>query len=254
MEAISMKLTRRLYSIQVMLALAIPFIGLFPIYLILCQKEKWHIHAYKLNRLWAKIFFFLGGIPVEVEYRGKLDKNQQYIFCPNHSSFLDIPTIELNRHPFAFVGKSSIEKVPVFGYMYRKLHITVDRNNLKSRYESVLKSREAIDMGKSLVFFPEGGILTTSPPKMTRFKDGPFRVAIEKTIPLVPVTIPYNWIILPDNGKFLLNKKHKKVKIIFHEPIVTNGLTIDNLEYLKKKTFDTIDSELKKQQTYEDQR
>ncbi len=249
-----MKLTRRLYSIQVMLAFAVPFVGFFPIYFILCQNEKWHIHAYKLNRLWAKIFFSLGGIPVEVEYRKKLDKNRQYIFCPNHSSFLDIPTIGLTRHPFAFVGKSSIEKVPVFGYLYRKLHITVDRNSLKSRYETVLKSREAIDKGKSLVIFPEGGILNPSPPKMVQFKDGPFRVAIEKKVPLVPVTIPYNWIILPDNGKFLLNKKHKKVKIIFHEPIETSGMTIDDLESLKEKTFNIIDSELKKQKAYEDQR
>jgi len=79
---------------------------------------------------------------------------------------------------------------------------------------------------------------------MARFKDGPFRIAIEKQIPVVPVTIPYNWIILPDDGKFLLNKRERKVKIIFHEPIETKGLKMSDMEDLKQKTFEIIDSEL----------
>ena len=78
---------------------------------------------------------------------------------------------------------------------------------------------EAIDEGKNLVIFPEGGIITLKDPVMAKFKDGAFRVAIEKQIAIVPVTIPFNWIILPPD-EFLL--RWHPLKVIFHEPIEHN--------------------------------
>jgi 1-acyl-sn-glycerol-3-phosphate acyltransferase len=136
-----------------------------------------------------------------------------------------------------------MEKIPVFGFMYGKLHITVDRSSLKSKFETVKRSLAAIDEGKSLVIFPEGGIVNETEPVMARFKDGAFRVAIEKQIPIVPVTIPYNWIILPGN-EFLL-RWHPLV-IVFHEPIPTVGLTIDDIGSLKQNVRSVIEQELKK--------
>lgn len=106
-----------------------------------------------------------------------------------------------------------------------------------------MRSMEAIDEGKSLVIFPEGGIVTQKDPVMGRFKQGPFRVAIEKQIPIVPVTIPYNWIILPPE-EFLLY--WHPLRIIFHEPISTVGLTMEDIDTLKEKVFAIIDAELKK--------
>jgi 1-acyl-sn-glycerol-3-phosphate acyltransferase len=131
--------------------------------------------------------------------------------------------------------------IPLFGFMYRKLHITVDRSSLKSKLNTIKRSLRAIDEGKSLVIFPEGGIITEKDPVMSRFKEGAFRVAIEKQIPLVPVTIPYNWIILPPD-EFLL--RWHPLAIVFHEPIPTKGLTLDDIDGLKQKVFDTIQTEL----------
>lgn len=196
-----------------------------------------------INRWWARLLFFFVFLPFQIEYRSRLDRKAQYIFCPNHFSYLDIPTLGLNDLNTIFVGKSEMGKIPVFGYMYRKLHITVNRASLKSRFNSLKLSLEAIDEGKSLVIFPEGGIVTEKDPVMGRFKDGAFRVAIEKQIPIVPVTIPYNWIILPPD-EFLL--RWHRIKVIFHEPVATTGLTLDDLDQLKKSVFQIIDEELRK--------
>lgn len=195
-----------------------------------------------LNRLWAKGLFIGIAKPYTVELRAQLDKQKQYIFCPNHFSYIDIPTMGLNPINTIFVGKSSMSKVPVFGYMYSRLHITVDRSNLKSRYTSMLRSLEALEQGKSLVIFPEGGIITKKDPVMSRFKDGAFRTAIEKQIPIVPVTIPHNWIILPPY-EFLVWRG--RIKVIFHEPIETTGLTINDVDMLREKVFTIINEELK---------
>lgn len=112
----------------------------------------------------------------------------------------------------------------------------------------MIRSMEAIDEGKSLVIYPEGGIITKDPPQLAGFKDGAFRVAIEKQIPLVPVTIPYNWILLPDN-EFVLH--WHRVKVIFHEPILTKGLTMNDIDKLKQSLRNTLDEELKKHNSHE---
>ncbi|MCK5209527.1 MAG: 1-acyl-sn-glycerol-3-phosphate acyltransferase, partial [Cyclobacteriaceae bacterium] len=67
---------------------------------------------------------------------------------------------------------------------------------------------------------------------------------IENQIPIVPVTIPYNWILFPDDGKLLFSRS--KNMIIFHDPIDTRGMTRDDLKMLKSKTVSVIRSELKK--------
>lgn len=136
-----------------------------------------------------------------------------------------------------------MESIPLFGFMYRKLHITVDRSSLKSRVNTIIRSLQAIDEGKSLMIFPEGGIITKHPPHMVKFKDGAFRVAIEKQIPIVPVTIPYNWIILQDHPVMLLTRG--LMKVIFHEPIETSGYTMERINELKDKVFAVINQELK---------
>jgi 1-acyl-sn-glycerol-3-phosphate acyltransferase len=141
-----------------------------------------------------------------------------------------------------------MNKIPLFGFMYSRLHITVDRSKLKSKYSTLLRSMQAIDEGKSLIIYPEGGVVTKNPPKMASFKDGPFRLAIEKQIPIVPVTIPYNWIILPDD-KLLLH--WRKMKLIFHEPVSTEGMTIKELDYLKEKVYRIIQKELDNHFTHE---
>jgi 1-acyl-sn-glycerol-3-phosphate acyltransferase len=118
----------------------------------------------------------------------------------------------------------------------------VDRANLKSRVNTILRSKKALDDGKSLMIFPEGGIITKKPPHMAHFKDGAFRIAIEKQIPIVPVTIPLNWIILPDHQLMRLHRGI--VKVIFHEPIETKTYTLEKIDDLKNKVFDIINTEL----------
>lgn len=195
-----------------------------------------------INRVWARTFFLFLGIPVKIKYHSKIKKQQQYIFCPNHFSYVDIPLLGLTKHNTVFVGKNDMEKIPLFGFMYKSLHITVDRSKLKSRSETIKKSLKAVEEGKSLIIFPEGGIISQNPPQMVGFKDGAFRVAIEKQIPVVPVTIVNNWIILPPD--LLLG--WKPVYMIYHEPIETKGMTLDQLNELKMMTYRCIDQELKK--------
>ena len=237
------RIIRSIHAGWAFLVFGILFLICLPLFLIPVAIPAWYKLTGILNRFWAKAFFFLIFIPCSAEYRFDTRKYPNYVFCPNHFSYLDIPSMGLTKVNSIFVGKSDMEKIPLFGFMYRKLHITVNRESLKSRYSTLLQSSEALAEGKSLIIFPEGGIYTKNPPQMVRFKDGAFRAAIEQQIPVVPVTIPYNWIILPDYT--FLPRRHT-MKVIFHEPIVTKGLTMDHLNELKQETYRVIDEELRK--------
>jgi 1-acyl-sn-glycerol-3-phosphate acyltransferase len=238
-----MNFFRWLHTIYGVIVFSILFVFFFFLLLIpICFPKQFKLVGV-FNRWWARALALLVFLPCRVEYRARLNPGKQYIFCPNHFSYMDIPTLGLNRHNTIFVGKSDMNNVPVFGFMYRRLHITVDRSKMRSRYTTMKQTMEALDAGKSLVIFPEGGIVTEKDPVMASFKDGAFRASIEKQIPIVPVTIPYNWIILPPD-RFLLH--WHRLKVIFHEPIDPAGMTLADIGLLKDRTRSIIETELKK--------
>lgn len=238
-----MKILRRIYSVYSLSLFALIFLFLLPVFTFLIYTNKRHPLVFELHRIWAWLYYNLSFIPIKKVYPDHLDMNRQYIFCSNHFSYLDIPAIGINKVKPIFVGKHSLGQIPLFGYMYRNIHITLNRENLKSRYTAMEKGAKELDDGHNLVMFPEGGIRSKNPPQMARFKDGAFRLAIEKQVPIVPITIPYNWILLPDDGKLLLHR-HKNM-VIFHDPIETTRMTLDDIDMLKSKVYKVIDQELK---------
>ncbi|SDL05681.1 1-acyl-sn-glycerol-3-phosphate acyltransferase [Catalinimonas alkaloidigena] len=234
---------RKLYRAWSLFWFAFFYTLLFPWFWLFLRRKAWFRYTGPLNRIWAHLFYAFSFFPIRVERRFRVKKGEQYIFCPNHASYLDIPTTGYALPGYiTYMGKSSLARVPLFGYMFKKLHITVDRKSRMGRYRSLIAAREALERGSHLVIFPEGGIPDHPMPALAPFKDGPFRLALEKQLPIVPVTIPYNWIILPDDGKFL-PRRHPG-KVILHEPIVTQGMTIEHLEELKQRTYEVIYQEM----------
>ena len=207
--------------------------------------KPFHKIALKINYIWAWCFMKMAFIPVRRVFQFKVDRKQQYILCANHFSYLDIPILGLFPRPFKFVGKSSLARIPVFGYMYNALHITVNRSSYKSRANSLLKAKEALDKGFNLGFFPEGGIRLEDYPHMMDFKDGAFKLATEYNLPIVPVTLPDDYHILADDD--LLNIRRKKCRIVYHEPIWPK-VGEDAFRQLKEDVFRVIQTELNNSQ------
>ena len=217
------------------------FILIIP--LILCIPiRKAHFIALRLNTLWAWCFFRMAFLPLKVEWRFKLDKNQQYILCSNHFSYLDIPGLGLFPKPFKFVGKSQLGKIPLFGLMYNNLHITVNRSSYKSRAVSLRKARTAIQDGFNLGFFPEGGIRLKEFPNMVNFQDGAFRLAAENNLPVVPISLLDNYNILRDDEVF--NMRRRICRVVYHEPIWAKDASEEEIKKLKSSVYRVIQDEL----------
>ena len=236
-----MQFLRIIHTIYAILVYAILFLLFFPFFLLISFNTKWHKWAYRIDHLWAVLYFPLIFFKTEIQYEGKKTGREPVIYCANHFSTIDIPSLALLPKQACYVGKASIKKVPLFGYMFKTLHITVDRNSLKDRGRAFQNYAKAINQGKSLFIYPEGGISSRHIPKQANYKDGAFRVAIEQNVPIVPITIPFNWGVLPD-GEWIIKKYF--VKLVVHEPIDTSQLTLKDVPALKEKVYHIIQNQI----------
>lgn len=140
------------------------------------------------------------------------------------------------------MGKSSVKRVPLFGYMFTKLHIQVDRTAKNSRIKALTRSIKALKSGRSIMIFPEGGIFSTNFPEMVQpFKDGAFSMAVENQVPIVPISLLDNYKVMPET----LFKWHK-IRVVVHKPIETIGKTKADIDDLKKQVYDVIQPTLNK--------
>lgn len=232
-----------LYSIWIAFLFGITFFCILPLYYVFLQNEKWHHLAHKLTKFWAWVIMTFARIKVETEWKSKPYETQPCVYVANHFSYFDIPILAYTvPGHYKFMGKQSLGEIPLFGYMFRNLYISVKRESKRESYKAMQKGLETLEKKIGLVLFPEGGIREIAP-VLSRFKDGAFRMAIEKQVPIIPITIPHNHIFMPD-GTFIV--KPTKLKVIFHEAIDTKGLTEEDVKSLKDKVREIIHDELKK--------
>lgn len=209
--------------------------------ILVAGNPKWHKWALKFNNPWSRVYFALIFFNLRIRKKHQPKPGQQYIICSNHFSYLDIPVMPVVGFPFKYIGKSSIQKIPVFGYMFKKIHIKVNRESLKSRAGSLLQCRKEIENGFSVTFFPEGGIKSTNPPKMVKFRDGAFRLAVETGLPVLPVVMHDNYKIYSEERPLL---RHGQMRVSVLDPIYPKSSEEESINLLKEKTYKVIQSEL----------
>lgn len=235
------RIIQTIYLVWGGLCFATIFLVLFPFFVLVIEVKSLRGGALLLNRIWGTLTYWLLFTPPKKIYKAPLP-SEPVIFVSNHASYLDIAIMGaiLNR-AFKFVGKSSLTKPPLFGYMFRNLHIPVNRQNAKHSYHSLELTKKALDEGNDIIIFPEGTINMKNVPSMLPFKDGAFKVAIEKQTPLVPLILPYNWIVMHDFQPVLV---WHPCEVVFLPAIETKGLTLSDLDALKEKTYRVMIDEL----------
>jgi 1-acyl-sn-glycerol-3-phosphate acyltransferase len=190
---------------------------------------------------WSRTWFPLVGMRVKRIY--KCEKNDQpCIFVVNHRSYLDAAlAVGIMRLPFRPLGKIELQKVPLFGFIYKNAVVPVDRGNARARSRSVREMMATLKEGVSILIFPEGTTNETSQP-LTTFHNGAFRMAIETQTPIQPVLYLDNGDRLPHISYFKINPGRCRVVYLPYVPVA--GLTMDDLPALKQKVFDIMEKEL----------
>jgi 1-acyl-sn-glycerol-3-phosphate acyltransferase len=150
------------------------------------------------RRAWGPWGLWLAGARTAVEPMPALPDGP-LIFACNHESALDIwVAFKVLPRSFRFVAKQELFRLPVFGwYMRLGEHIPVDRGNHARALESLRRAGEAVRAGTSLVVFPEG--TRSKDGRILPFKKGPFVVAKQAGVPIIPVAISGSGAVTPSH-------------------------------------------------------
>ena len=190
---------------------------------------------------WARII--AGVIPMRVRVTGRehVDPAQSYVVISNHQSHFDILVLygwlEID---FRWVMKQELRSIPGLGAACEKLgHIFIDRSDHQAAVKSINAAREQITDGTSVLFFPEG--TRSDDGRLRRFKKGGFRFAIDTGLPVLPVTVTGTRDVLPARRYDL---RPGRAKMVFHEPVSTDGLTTTDLRALSDGVREIIGAAL----------
>lgn len=161
----------------------------------------------------------IAGVRVSTVGLEKIDPARTYIFMVNHVSNIDPPLLlPLIPRRTSVMAKKELFSYPLLGKTMRLGSLVpVDRGNREAGIGAVRAAAEVIRQGINMTIFIEGG--RSFDGKLLSFKKGPFYLAEECGVPVVPVTISGTHYIMPKR-RFAI--KPGKVDVIFHSPIEPN--------------------------------
>jgi 1-acyl-sn-glycerol-3-phosphate acyltransferase len=170
------------------MALCLP--GLLFVFAISDADKGLRRNIYFLHRVFSPVFLTLIGIRVKVSGASGIQPDERYVIVSNHRTTLDfiVNAVAFPR-PYRYLAKHELVKVPVFGWVVRRMCLTVDRSSPGSRSASASDLKRALLQGWNIMIYPEGRRNTTSAP-LTPFYDGAFRLSMETGKPLLAQTLP----------------------------------------------------------------
>jgi 1-acyl-sn-glycerol-3-phosphate acyltransferase len=126
------------------------------------------------------------------------------------------------------------------------MNIAVNRGSRVEAAKAFRKAAEAIDRGTSVALFPEGTIPAFTP-RLKPFKDGAFKLAIEKQVPIVPITFLDHWRLFGEPTEKLLSRGrpgwHARRGACSH--LLPKGSRMDDLIPLRQRVFAVIEAPLR---------
>ncbi len=228
---------KKLHLYYFLIVLALAFILLYPLIYFFSRPPVNFKGMNSLRWAFSLISTSLSGIFYRFSYELEVDWNKTYVICANHTSNLDITAIILLAgNNIVFMGKEELLKNFITGIYFRTIDIAVNRESKMSAFRAFKKAEESIGEGKSVVIFPEGMISEHYPPALQPFKNGPFKLAIEQGVPILPVTIVNNWELMWDDGA-RYGSKPGICDIYIHAPIETAGMLSSDGESLRDRVF-----------------
>jgi len=181
----------------------------------------------------------VAGVRVRTIGLENIDPSRSYIFMSNHISNLDPPImLPLIPRQTSVMVKKELFSYPILGkIMLIGSLVPVDRGNRDAGIAAVRDAVKAIQKGLNMTIYIEGK--RSFDGRLLPFKKGPFYLAEECKIPVVPITISGTEQVMP-KAKFSIQPG--TVTVQFHDPIEPNNF--GDREQLMAKVRDVINSGL----------
>lgn len=206
---------------------------IIPIALTFGIKEPRGAEAFRrISKAWMNVFLLLIASPLKVRGKKYFEKGQNYVVVCNHNSLMDVPvTTPYVPGANRTIAKKSFTKVPLFGLIYKRGSVLVDRNDNKSRRRSYDKMKKTLAQGLHMVIYPEGTRNRTQYP-LKPFYDGAFNLAVETKKDVMPAVIFNTRKILPADKAFYLMPH--RIEMHFLPPVSSKNISAKEL---KEKIF-----------------
>ena len=192
---------------------AVPTIGMVGIpWTFLTGSVEW------MYRTAMRATFFgvrLIGVRVEVIGLDSFDRAGTYIYMCNHVSNLDPPiVVPLIPRRTSVLVKKEVFRIPILSRaMTMARFVPVDRANRDAAIASIQRATDVMRSGINLTVFPEG--TRSAEGRLLPFKKGPFHLAMESGMPVLPMTIYGTETMLP-RGEWKIRKG--TATVVFHPP------------------------------------
>ena len=171
---------------------------------------------YALGMFGARTAVRIAGIRVKREGLENIDPQATYIYMCNHVSNIDPPAVvpALPRRTSVLV-KKELFKVPILGKAMRMASLVpVDRTNRDAAIRSLAAAGDVMRAGLNMTVFPEG--TRSKDGTLLPFKKGPFYLAMDTGVPVVPMTILNSFELMPKGQNYVLPGE---VRVVFHSPL-----------------------------------
>lgn len=185
---------------------------------------------YWMARQGCRIGLRLTGVRVRV-----LDGERAYVhpccvFVANHVGNLEAPALFMVLPRIAVIMKESLGRIPLLSSAMRMGgFICVDRKARDSRRRALDQAVRTLQAGISMLVFPEG--TRNSGAKLLPFRPGPFQMAIDAGVPVVPVTVHGAGALMPRGAAY---PRPGTFALQFHDPVLTEGLDLgDRLDLMR---------------------
>jgi 1-acyl-sn-glycerol-3-phosphate acyltransferase len=199
-----------------------------------------------LGPFWGRVNFKVSGVTFTMEGLEKLARGRVQVLVGNHTSNYDIYSLmyALKGFNYRFLVKKEVLYLPVLGWaLWAAGFPFVDRSHGAKARRTMKRTAERLQRsGTSIVTFPEGTRNCTQEPLLP-FKKGAFVLAIDLQAPIVPFAIHGAREVQP---RHRLTIEGGPVRLVFLDPIPTEGMTYADRDALMEKARSAIENELRK--------
>jgi 1-acyl-sn-glycerol-3-phosphate acyltransferase len=235
------KILQFLFSIYAMITFLAVMFFIFPFVIIASFFGKYtggNI-ANKLCSVWAIASTTLWGMPNTTYNRKHLKNKTAVIYVLNHNSYMDIPLMMkiFYNINIRVLAKSELAKVPIFGFIYKRAAIMVDRSSDEARAKSIENLKEMLAKNISVAIYPEGTFNMTDKP-LKEFYNGAFKIAVETQTPIQPILLLNALDRLHYNSVFSFNPG--RTKAVFLEEFLPGN----DVALLKEKVYNAMEKGL----------
>jgi putative phosphoserine phosphatase/1-acylglycerol-3-phosphate O-acyltransferase len=164
------------------------------------------------------------------------------VFLFNHQSAIDVLIIaKLLRRDFTAIAKQEIATNPLVAPVFRVADtVFIDRRNPEKAKEALKPVVRTLHDGLSVAIAPEG--TRSAGDRLGPFKKGPFHIAAEAGVPVVPIVIHNATDVLPKGGFFV---RPATVRVDVLPPISTDKWSAETIDkhvaFVRRKFLRTLD-------------